>query len=275
MIMAMATSPNRGAEVEFQGASKAFVLGKKVMTALQDVTFTVHRGEFVSIVGPSGCGKSTTLNILAGLTEATGGRVLVEGHPPGEVRLDLGYVFQQDTVLPWRKVVDNIQIGLKLRGVPADQRRARADELLKLMGLENFGNSFPSELSGGMRKRVALASTLAYNPVLLLMDEPFGSLDAQTRMVLQDELLRLWNEQRQTVIFVTHDIAEAIALADRVIVMTARPARIKKEYLVDLPRPRSVADVRFDPRFEELHKQIWDDLRPEIAEQTRVSGSRA
>jgi NitT/TauT family transport system ATP-binding protein len=271
----VSSSSIHGAEVEFQGASKAFVLGTKVMTALQDVTFTVHRGEFVSIVGPSGCGKSTTLNILAGLTEATGGRVLVEGHAPGEVRLDLGYVFQQDTVLPWKKVVDNIEIGLKLRGMPAAERRARADQLLKLMGLESFGNAFPAELSGGMRKRVALGSTLAYNPALLLMDEPFGSLDAQTRITLQDELLRLWNEQRQTVLFVTHDIAEAIVLADRVIVMTARPARIKKQYFVDLPRPRLAEDVRFDPRFEELHKQIWDDLRPEIAEQTRVSGSQA
>jgi NitT/TauT family transport system ATP-binding protein len=262
--------------VEFQRATKSFITKKNdVLRALQDVTFSVADGEFVAIVGPSGCGKTTTLNVLAGLTELTSGRALLGGRLPHETDLDLGYVFQQDSILPWKKVIDNVQLGLRLRRVPARAARERAEALLRLTGLEAFADAFPVELSGGMRKRVALATTLAYDPKILLMDEPFGALDAQTRVVLQDELLRIWQEQRQTVMFVTHDIGESIAMADRVIVMTARPARIKAEYKVDLPRPRSAADVRFDPRFDELHKSIWNDLRPEIAAQAGISGGAA
>ncbi|MCW5770080.1 MAG: ABC transporter ATP-binding protein [Rhodospirillaceae bacterium] len=262
--------------VEFQRATKSFITQKsEVLRALQDVSFSVSEGEFIAIVGPSGCGKTTTLNVLAGLTTLTSGRALLGGRQPGEAKMDVGYVFQQDSVLPWKKVIDNIQIGLKLRKVPARAARQRAEDLLRLTGLTGFADAFPAELSGGMRKRVALATTLAYDPSVLLMDEPFGALDAQTRVILQDELLRIWNERRQTVLFVTHDIAEAIAMADRVIVMTARPARIKLEYKIDLPRPRSAADVRFDPRFDELHKSIWNDLKPEIAAQAGISGGAA
>jgi NitT/TauT family transport system ATP-binding protein len=262
--------------IEFQGAGKSFITkNNQIVRSLQDVTFSVAAGEFVAIVGPSGCGKSTTLNMLAGLTDITEGRVLLSGKDPSEAALNIGYVFQQDSVLPWRKVYDNIEIGLVLRNVPAAERRRRAEELVRIMGLEGFGESYPVELSGGMRKRVALATTLAYDPVVLLMDEPFGALDAQTRIILQDELLRVWHERRQTVLFVTHDIGEAIAMADRVIVMTARPARIKTEYRVALPRPRSAADVRFDPRFDEIYKAIWNDLRPEIAAQTKLAGAQA
>jgi NitT/TauT family transport system ATP-binding protein len=262
--------------IEFQGAGKSFITkNNQIVRALQDVTFSVTAGEFVAIVGPSGCGKSTTLNILAGLTDYTQGRVFLRGKEPSEVALDIGYVFQQDSVLPWKKVFDNIEIGLLLRKVPPADRRRRAEELVRVMGLEGFGDSYPVELSGGMRKRVALAATLAYDPMVLLMDEPFGALDAQTRIILQDELLRVWHERRQTILFVTHDIGEAIAMADRVIVMTARPARIKTEYRVNLPRPRSAADVRFDPRFDDIYKAIWNDLRPEIAAQTRLAGAQA
>lgn len=261
--------------VEFQGVGKSFI-GKnnEVVRALQDVSFTVGKGEFVALVGPSGCGKSTSLNLLAGLTNATQGRVLLGGKEPKENKLDIGYVFQQDSVLPWRNVLDNIEIGMLVRGVPKAERRARSEKLLRLIGLEGFGHAYPSELSGGMRKRVALATTIAYDPVVLLMDEPFGALDAQTRLILQDEVLQFWNEGRQTVLFITHDIGEAIAMADRVIVMTARPARIKTEYVIDLPRPRNAVDVRFDARFDQIYKSIWDDLRPEIAEQTRIGGAK-
>ena len=243
--------------------------GDKVVRALHDVSFELAEEEFVAIVGPSGCGKSTTLNILAGIMDHTEGTVLIRGRPPEERREDIGYVFQQDSVLPWRNVVDNIAIGLTIRQVPAAKRRERLAELVRLVGLEGFEHAYPAQLSGGMRKRVALATTLAYHPTILLMDEPFGSLDAQTRVLLQEELLRIWQEQRQTVLFVTHDLGEAIALADRIIVSTARPMRIKKEYRVTLPRPRGAAEARFDPHFDELYMAIWDDLRPEIAAQAK------
>ena len=261
---------------EFIHAGKSFITNEgKVLTALQDATFSVRQGEFVAIVGPSGCGKTTTLNILAGLTDATSGEVLLNGASPGASKLDIGYVFQQDSVLPWRRVIDNVELGLSLRKVPRAERRRKAEALLRMTGLDAFATAFPSELSGGMRKRVALAMTLAYDPVLLLMDEPFGALDAQTRVVLQDELLRIWNMQKQTVLFVTHDIAEAIALADRVIVMTARPARIKKVYEIALRRPRGAAEARYEPGFDDYYKSIWEDLRPEIDAQRQISGGNA
>lgn len=255
--------------VKFTGLTKSFVTrDDKIVHTLQDVSFEVASGEFVALVGPSGCGKSTTLNVLAGIMPATRGQALIRGRPPAEARLDIGYVFQQDTVLPWKRVDDNIATGLALHKVPAGDRKRRVAELIDVMGLKGFENAFPNELSGGMRKRVALATVLAYNPSLLLMDEPFGALDAQTRVVLQDELLRVWELNRKTVLFVTHDLAEAILLADRVIVMTARPAHIKSQYTVDLPRPRSAAQARLNPRFDELFFTIWNDLKAEISSQT-------
>jgi NitT/TauT family transport system ATP-binding protein len=259
--------------VELRGVGKSFITkSNQVVQALHDVSLSIGQGEFVAIVGPSGCGKSTTLNLLAGLEPLTEGTALIGGKPPGEIQYDVGYVFQQDSVLPWRRVLENVELGLELRKVPPAERRGKAEALVRLMGLEGFGHSYPVELSGGMRKRVALAMTLAYDPTVLLMDEPFGALDAQTRAIMQDELLRIWGERRQTVLFVTHDIGEAIAVADRVVVMTARPARIKSIYEVDLPRPRSAGDARFDPRFDVLYKKIWEDLKPEIAEQSRIGG---
>ena len=233
---------------------------------------SVGKGDFVAIVGPSGCGKRTTLNVLAGLTDLTQGEVLLAGQAPSQTKLDIGYVFQQDSVLPWKNVLDNIELGLVLRGVSAQRRRENALQLVEVIGLNGFETSYPNELSGDMRKRVALAMTLAYDPVILLMDEPIGALDAQARIILQDELLKLWHERRQTVLFVTHDIGEAITMADKVIVMTARPATIKTEYDIDLPRPRSAADVWFDRRFAEIYKAIWNDLRPEIDRQTHIGG---
>lgn len=259
--------------VNFQRAGKSFITkDNTTVRALYNVDLAVRRSEFLAIVGPSGCGKSTLLNMLSGLTDVTYGTVTLAGMPPGEADSDIGYVFQQDSVLPWKSVLDNIQIGLKLRKWPREKRIEQAERYLQKMGLKGFGNAYPSELSGGMRKRVALATTLAYDPDILLMDEPFGALDAQTRLVLQDELLDQWQERKPTVLFVTHDIGESIALADRVIVMTARPARIKSEYVIDLPRPRKAADARFLPEFDDYYRKIWSDLRPEVFEQQRVSG---
>lgn len=255
--------------VKFVGLTKSFVTrDDTIVHTLQDVSFEVASGEFVAIVGPSGCGKSTTLNVLAGILPATRGQALIRGRPLAEARLDIGYVFQQDTVLPWKRVEDNIATGLALRKAPVADQRRRVAELIEIMGLRGFEHAYPNELSGGMRKRVALATVLAYNPSLLLMDEPFGALDAQTRVVLQEELLRVWELNRKTVLFVTHDLSEAILLADRVIVMTARPARVKSQYTVDLPRPRSVTQGRLNPRFDELFFTIWNDLRVEITHQT-------
>jgi NitT/TauT family transport system ATP-binding protein len=256
------------AAVTFEGITKSYITRQDaVVVALQDVSFEVQPGQFVAILGPSGCGKSTALNVLAGITPATRGRALVRGRPPAESRFDIGYVFQQDTVLPWKRVLDNIGLGLAIRKVAPSERRRRAQALVDLMGLTGFEHAYPFELSGGMRKRVALATTLAYDPSILLMDEPFGALDAQTRVLLQDELLRLWEQNRKTVLFVTHDIGEAVSLADRVLVMTARPARVKTWHEVDLPRPRSAAEARFMPGFDDIYHRIWNDLRPEIAAQ--------
>jgi NitT/TauT family transport system ATP-binding protein len=263
-------APAQGAAVSFRNVTKSFVSRTdNVVCALQDVSFDVAPGEFVAIVGPSGCGKSTTLNILAGLTAPNRGSATIRGRSVADARLEIGYVFQQDTVLPWMRVRENVEIGLGIRNIGRAARRERADALLQQIGLTGFEEAYPHELSGGMRKRVALASTMAYHPSILLMDEPFGALDAQTRVLMQDELLRVWEAQRSTVLFVTHDLPEAISLADRVIVMTARPARIKTQYIVDLPRPRTAADARFHPNFDALHMRIWTDLRPELSVQAK------
>lgn len=269
--MAQALDAPQAPAVAFQGVTKSFVTrDDTVVSALQDVSFDVAPGEFVAIVGPSGCGKSTTLNILADLMRPTRGTVTIRGRPPAEARFDIGYVFQQDSVLPWKRVRENVELGLLIRKVASASRRARAAHLLGTMGLAGFENAYPHELSGGMRKRVGLATTMAYEPSILLMDEPFGALDAQTRVLLQDDLLRVWEAERRTVLFVTHDLTEAISLADRVIVMSARPARIKTQYRVDLPRPRSAEDARYHPNFEPLHRQIWSDLRPELTAQAKL-----
>ncbi|HEY4202767.1 MAG TPA: ABC transporter ATP-binding protein [Devosiaceae bacterium] len=254
--------------VELKSTSKAFVSrDNKVVVAMEDVSLQARVGEFVAIVGPSGCGKSTILNLLANIITPTSGEVLVRGKPAAQAASDIGYVFQQDTVLPWRKLTQNIELGLLLRRVPAADRRKRVAELVKMTGLSGFEDSYPGELSGGMRKRAALAMALAYDPSLILMDEPFGALDAQTRIGLHEELMALSQGTNKTILFVTHDITEAITLADRVVVMTARPARVKSEYVIDIARPRNISEVRFDPKFEELYKNIWDDLRPEVAAQ--------
>jgi NitT/TauT family transport system ATP-binding protein len=232
-------------------------------TAVRDVTLTVGAGEFVSVVGPTGCGKSTLLNVAAGLLAPSTGTVSVFGAPLQGINRRAGYMFQTDSLMPWRTALGNVMAGLEFRGV-ADAR-AQADEWLKRVGLGGFGDRYPHQLSGGMRKRTSLAQTLALDPDIILMDEPFSALDVQTRQLMENEVLDLWAAKKKAVLFITHDLDEAIAMSDRVIVLSAGPASHPiGEFAIDLERPRDVAEVRTTPRFVELHRAIWDVLREEV-----------
>jgi NitT/TauT family transport system ATP-binding protein len=264
-----------GPAIELRGAAKAFpTRGGGSYTAIHDVDLTVGAGEFVSVVGPTGCGKSTSLSLISGLAPATEGEVRVNGRPVTGIPDDLGYMFQQDAVLPWRTVLDNVAAGPRYRGVPKREARDRAREWVKQVGLAGFERYYPHQLSGGMRKRVALAQTLINEPSILLMDEPFGALDVQTREHMQDLLLDLWSRTAHAaVVFVTHDLTEAIALADTVVVMTAGPATVKDVVPVDLPRPRKVEEIRLEEAFLDVYRRVWDSLREEV-EITRQRGAR-
>ena len=242
--------------------------GQVPVRALDQVGFDVPDGQFLSILGPSGCGKSTILKLVSGLLMPTDGDVLLDGEPIRGVPPSVGFMFQSDALLPWATVLDNVALALELRGLGKRERRERARELTGLVGLGGFEDAYPSTLSGGMRKRVSLARVLAYDPAVYLMDEPFGALDAQTKVQLGAELSRLWGGVRKTVLFVTHDIEEAIALSDRVLVMTRRPGRIKADFTIDLPRPRDFYEVRFTPAFQDLHCDIWKELSAEVASAT-------
>jgi len=233
--------------------------------ASHDINLAIPAGQFVAIVGPSGCGKTTILNMLAGLISPTRGTVKRHGVEVHGTSKDIGYMLARSALSPWRTARRNVELGLEIRGVSKSQRRATAMELLHKVGLQGFENSYPSQLSQGMNQRVAIARTLAIDPDLWLMDEPFGALDAQTRLTVQAEFVGLWEEAaNKTVIFVTHDLEEAVLLADRVIVMTARPGRIKSDTLIDLPRPRHIDQLRFDERFKQAEQRIWEELRDEI-----------
>lgn len=237
--------------------------GKSIM-ALRDFTMTVGKGEFVAVVGPTGCGKSTTLSLVTGLAEASSGTVRVMGKPVDGIDPRIGFVFQSDAVFPWRNVLENVAAGPLFRGASKDEAYAKATDWIRRVGLARFEKHFPHQLSGGMRKRVALAQTFINEPEILLMDEPFSALDVQTRMLMQDELLGLWQSQGASVVFVTHDLEEAIALADKVIVLTAGPATVKSVYEIDLPRPRVISEIKYSERFIEISKVIWEDLREEV-----------
>ena len=252
------------AAIELVGVTKRFVGRTGAYTALLDLNLEVPVGEFCTVVGPTGSGKSTTLSLISGLDRASAGTIRLLGQPVTGLARNVGYMFQTDAIFPWKTVVDNVMIGLRFRRVGVRQARDRARDWIARVGLAGFETYYPHQLSGGMRKRVALAQTLITEPRVLLMDEPFSALDAQTRALMEDELLALWATSGATVVFVTHDLEEAIALADRVVVLTAGPATVKGTYLVDLPRPRDVAEIRFQPRFSEIHRQIWSDVRSEV-----------
>jgi NitT/TauT family transport system ATP-binding protein len=234
-------------------------------TAVADTTLRIRAGEFVSVVGPTGCGKSTLLNIGAGLLEASSGEVKVFGEPLTGINRRAGYMFQTEALMPWRSAINNVMVGLQYRGVPDHEARNQAQAWLERVGLGEFGDRYPHQLSGGMRKRTALAQVLALDPDIILMDEPFSALDIQTRQLMENEVLALWAAKKKAVLFITHDLDEAIAMSDRVVVLSAGPGTHPiGEFEIDLPRPRDVAEVRGQPRFVELHSQIWAVLRDEV-----------
>lgn len=246
-----------------QSVGKRFEREGRQVRAIDDFSLSVLEGEFVSIVGPSGCGKSTFLHMVGGFEPITEGRICLDGQPITGAGPDRGMLFQDYALFPWRSVIGNVAWSLEVQGQPKAQRLATAQKYLELVGLSAFAEAYPSELSGGMQQRIALARVLAFEPRMLLMDEPFGALDAQTRQLMQEELTAIWQRQRRTVLFVTHDIDEALYLSDRIVVFTARPGRMKADLAVDLPRPREPA-VRKTARFSQLRNEIWDMLREEV-----------
>ena len=239
----------------------------KSLTALLDFNMTVAEGEFVAVVGPTGCGKSTTLNLITGLSTPTAGEVRVMGRRVAGIDRRIGFVFQTDALFPWRSVIDNVVAGPLFRGRPKQEAYGAAHDWLARVGLSDFVGHYPHQLSGGMRKRVALAQTFINEPKILLMDEPFSALDVQTRVVMHEALLQLWTDAKASVVFVTHDLEEAIALADKVYVLTAGPATVKSVYDIDLPRPRVVAEIRYEKRFIDYSRLLWNDLKEEVEKQ--------
>jgi NitT/TauT family transport system ATP-binding protein len=251
--------------IVFHEISKRFRARGRMVDALGDVSLDVARGEFVALVGPSGCGKSTLLNMAAGILAPSRGEVRYAGQRIDRVNRSVGYLTQQDSLLPWRNTEANVMLPLLLRDETRKVARIKAAAMLDRVGLAGFAQHYPSELSGGMRKRAALAQLLVYDPETLLLDEPFGALDAQLKLVLAQELARIHETSGKTIVFVTHDLAEAITLADRIVVFTARPGRVKRVERVALARPRDVFKMRFDPAFQALHESLWQELAPEIA----------
>ena len=252
--------------IEISNVTKRFVSPTgAAMTAIRDVSLTVEPGQFCAIVGPTGCGKSTTLTLAAGLERPSAGTVRVSGKAVDGITKGVSFVFQSDALMPWKPVLDNVALGPMFKNVSRRESNAKAMDWLQTVGLSGFEHHYPHQLSGGMRKRVSLAAALINDPSVLLMDEPFSALDVQTRAIMSNELLTLWDRQRPSVMFVTHDLEEAIGLADKVVVITAGPGTVKAVFDIDLPRPRgAVQDIRFDKRFLELYQQIWEALREEV-----------
>jgi NitT/TauT family transport system ATP-binding protein len=249
-------------KIRLVGVAKRFEARGAVVQAVQETTLEIPDGQFVCLVGPSGCGKTTLLRIVAGLETPSAGTI--EVRRSGGNRPLNSLIFQQESLFPWKTVWENVEFGLRVRKVPAPERRARTEEWLRKVGLLRFASSYPYQLSGGMKQRVSIARAFALDPEILLMDEPFAALDQQTKLLLQEELLRLWSDSRKTVLFVTHNIDEATVLGDRVVVMTAHPGRIKAEVAIELGRPRNPMDIRSDPRYMELTQEIWHLLRDEV-----------
>jgi len=259
-------APSEGARIEIRNLTKRFMTRSgEPFTAIQDVSVTVEPGQFCAIVGPTGCGKSTTLGQVSGLDRPSGGSVRVGGRDVRGVTEGVSVMFQADALFPWKNVLGNVMIGPTLNGMAKKDAVALSRDWLRRVGLAGFEDRYPHQLSGGMRKRVAMAAALINSPRILLMDEPFGALDVQTKAIMQTELLGLWEELRPSVLFITHDLDEAVALADRVLVMTSSPGTVKESFTIDLPRPRGeVQAIRHDPRFLELQSQIWASLRDEV-----------
>lgn len=266
MTKATSVSVQSGAPaIELTNVTKRFrTQGGGTFTALRDVDLTIQPGEFCAVVGPTGCGKSTTLTLVSGLERPSAGTVVVDEQPVSGITPGVGFMFQQDAVFPWKSVLDNVAAGPRFRGQSRAKANVLARDWLRRVGLAGFEDRYPHQLSGGMRKRVALAQSLITEPRVLLMDEPFSALDVQTRSIMSDELLSLWDQSHPAVIFVTHDLEEAIALADKVVVLTAGPGTIKSIFPVDLPRPRRVQEIRFHPEFVAIYENVWEALRSEV-----------
>ena len=257
---------NDAARIEITGLTKRYITRTgDPFTAIRDVTFTVEPGQFCAIVGPTGCGKSTTLGQVSGLERPSGGSVQVGGRPVTGITKGVSFMFQAGALFPWKSVLGNVMIGPTLAGMPKKEAITLARDWLRRVGLAGFEDRYPHQLSGGMRKRVAMAAALINEPRILLMDEPFGALDVQTKAIMQTELLGLWEQTRPSVLFITHDLDEAVALADKVLVMTSSPGSIKQAFDIDLPRPRGeVQEIRHEARFLELQNQIWASLKDEV-----------
>lgn len=249
----------------FSGVGKTFLGGARPVHAVDEVDLSIREGEFVTVIGPSGCGKSTLLQIVAGFVQPTKGSVDCLGRPVDGINQQVGFISQANDLFPWMTLMENAQFALAARKVPQAERRERAQQLIDRVGLGGFEQSYPHQLSGGMQKRGSIVRTMVYSPKIILMDEPFGPLDAQTRLILQNELLRMWASQRMTIVFVTHDLVEAISLADRVVVMTRRPGRIKAVIPVEIPRPRNVFEIQHQDGFREAHQHLWDLVQSELA----------
>ena len=262
----VADTTGEAARIDIVGLTKRFLTPKgQTFTAIRDVTLSVEPGQFCAIVGPTGCGKSTTLAQVSGLEHPSAGSVSVGGRIVDGITQGVSYMFQADSLFPWKTVLNNVMVGPVLTGTPKKEATALALDWLRRVGLAGFEDRYPHQLSGGMRKRVAMAAALINRPRILLMDEPFGALDVQTKAIMQTELLQLWEESRPSVLFITHDLDEAVALADRVVIMTSSPGTVKDVFEIDLPRPRGdVQQIRHERRFLELQGQIWESLREEV-----------
>jgi NitT/TauT family transport system ATP-binding protein len=251
--------------VEFERITCTFAGARGSYTAVKDVSLSIGEGEFVSVVGPTGCGKSTLLNVAAGLLRTSSGTLRVFGEPLAGINRKAGYMFQSEALMPWRNALANVTAGLEFRGVERAEAKRRGEDWLERVGLAGFADRYPHQMSGGMRKRASLAQMLILDPQILLMDEPFSALDIQTRTLMENELLELWSANRKSVIFITHDLEEAISLSDRVVVLSAGPATHPiGEFEIDLPRPRDVAEIRTTPRFIEIYERIWHSMKEEV-----------
>ena len=250
--------------IDLTNVAKTYRSKGKTVSALKDVTLPVHEGSFTTIIGPSGCGKSTLLKIIAGISLPYEGQLSYKGRAIKSINNDIGFVTQDSNLFPWLTLGENVELALKIRGVPKQRRAQSAQNFIDTMHLTGFETHYPFELSGGMQKRGSIIRTLIYDPEVILMDEPFGPLDAQTRLILQDELLRIWDKNKKTILFVTHDLTEAIALSDKVVLFTARPGTVKRVFDVSLPRPRNVFEIHNEKGFTDLYHEIWQYFKNEI-----------